>query len=78
MNSAKGCDGQSCLDIVRNRLAPIRGVPTKSGKMEDPNRDLIELFDSIESIPQAPQKLLDEFVRWAKGEFDPEWNKKQK
>lgn len=69
---------QSCVDIVRTRLAPIRGIPTKSGKLEDPNQDLAEMFKSIEELPSAPKRALDEFLRWAKGEYDPEWGKKQK
>jgi hypothetical protein len=32
------------------RLAPIRGIPTKKG-MEDPNQDLLEIFQAVESIP---------------------------
>ncbi len=35
------------------RLAPIRGIPTKAGQMQDPNSDLREIFDAIEAIPQA-------------------------
>lgn len=68
---------QSCVDIVRRRLAPIRGVPTKSGKLEDPNKDIKDMFEAIEAIPQAPKKLLDGFVSWAKGEYDPEWKKRK-
>lgn len=30
----------STMDAVRKRLAPIRGIPTKSGALEDPNQDL--------------------------------------
>ena len=59
------------------RLAPIRGVPTKSGRMADPNEDLREIFDTIESIPQAPAKLLGSFMSWARGEQDPSWTKQK-
>ena len=60
------------------RLAPIRGVPTKSGAMSDPNEDLREIFDSIENIPRAPAKLLGGIISWARGEQDPTWKKKGK
>ncbi|KAI8470254.1 MAG: rubisco small subunit N-methyltransferase [Monoraphidium minutum] len=63
------------MDAVRRKLAPVRGIPTKSGGMQDPNSDLKEIFDVIESIPAAPAKLFDGFKRWARGEFDPDWNK---
>ncbi len=66
------------MDAVRSRLAPIRGIPTKSGGMQDVNSDLKEIFDTIESIPTAPLKLLDTFVSWAKGEQDPDWGKATK
>lgn len=61
---------------VRNRLAPIRGIPTKSGQLQDPNQDLREIFDAIESIPAAPAKLVGSFLSWARGEQDPDWGKK--
>lgn len=63
------------MDAVRRKLAPVRGIPTKSGGMQDPNADFKEIFDTIEAIPAAPAKLLDGFRRWARGEFDPDWNK---
>jgi len=63
------------MDAVRRRLAPIRGIPTKSGSMQDPNSDLMEIFDTLESIPTAPKKLLDGFLSWARGEQDPDWGK---
>jgi histone-lysine N-methyltransferase SETD3 len=31
------------MDAVRRRLAPIRGIPTKSGGMQDPNADIKEV-----------------------------------
>lgn len=60
------------------RLAPIRGVPTKSGAMVDPNEDLKDIFNTIESIPQAPARLLGGFMSWARGEQDPTWNRSGK
>jgi protein-histidine N-methyltransferase len=62
-------------DAVRRRLAPIRGIPTKSGGMQDPNADLREIFEALEGIPSAPARALDTVRRWAKGEFDPDWKK---
>jgi len=64
------------MDAVRTRLAPIRGIPTKAGGMTDPNSDLKEIFDALESIPAAPVKLVNGFLRWARGEDDPDWGKK--
>ncbi|KAL4859859.1 Nucleolar GTP-binding protein 1 [Chlorella vulgaris] len=49
---------------VRRRLAPIRGIPTKSGGMQDPNADFAEIFETLESLPGAPKKLLDGIGRW--------------
>lgn len=66
------------MDGVRRRLAPIRGIPTKAGGMQDPNADIQEVFDIIESIPEAPKKFMDGFMRWARGEDDPEWNARGK
>lgn len=54
------------MDAVRRRLAPIRGIPTKSGKMADPNADIKEVFDLIEEIPKAPAKLVDNIKRWVR------------
>ena len=67
---------QSFMDAVRRRLAPIRGIPTKGGGMEDPNQDILDMFNVIEAIPQAPQALLGGLARWARGEDDPEWKRK--
>lgn len=58
------------------RLAPIRGVPTKSGSMSDPNEDIRGIFDTIENIPRAPGKLVSGLLSWARGEQDPDWKKK--
>ena len=47
------------MDAVRRRLAPIRGIPTKSGGMADPNADIKEVFDFIDELPRKPAQLLD-------------------
>ena len=51
---------------LRTRLAPIRGIPTKGGKMEDPNADLAEIFDTIENLPSLPGNMLKEMLGWDK------------
>ncbi|KAF6255082.1 rubisco small subunit N-methyltransferase [Scenedesmus sp. NREL 46B-D3] len=66
------------MDAVRRRLAPIRGIPTKTGKMASPNADIIEVFDFIDELPKKPGQLFDGLKRWARGEFDPDWNKPNK
>lgn len=66
---------QGALDIVRRRLAPIRGVPTKEGSLTSPYSDLEEIFTSIEELPKRPVKFLSGLVSWAKGEQDPDWQK---
>lgn len=66
------------MEAVRRRLAPIRGIPTKSGQLADPNSDLKEIFDTIESIPTAPLRLMQGLVSWARGDDDPEWYGKKK
>eukprot|EP00208_Stichococcus_sp_RCC1054_P004802 CAMPEP_0206140612 /NCGR_PEP_ID=MMETSP1473-20131121/10038_1 /ASSEMBLY_ACC=CAM_ASM_001109 /TAXON_ID=1461547 /ORGANISM="Stichococcus sp, Strain RCC1054" /LENGTH=455 /DNA_ID=CAMNT_0053534817 /DNA_START=485 /DNA_END=1852 /DNA_ORIENTATION=- len=66
------------MDAVRRRLDPIRGIPTKSGALQDPNQDFLEMFQAIEGVPQLPGKLLGGFKRWASGEDDPDWGKKGK
>lgn len=63
------------MDAVRQRLAPIRGIVTKSG-MQDVNQDLKEIFDTLESIPLAPQKIFQGLMDWASGKDDPDWGKK--
>jgi len=52
------------MDAVRRRLAPIRGIPTKAGKMADPNQDIKEVFDFIDELPKAPAKVFDNIRRW--------------
>ena len=54
---------------VRRRLAPIRGIPTKQG-MEDPNADLIEIFDALENLPNKPKQMFDNFRKWARGDYE--------
>lgn len=66
------------MDGVRRRLAPIRGIPTKDGSLVDPNADLNEVFEVLESLPSAPVKLFQGLAAWARGENDPEWKKGQK
>mmetsp|Transcript_15687 Transcript_15687/g.49275 ORF Transcript_15687/g.49275 Transcript_15687/m.49275 type:complete len:523 (-) Transcript_15687:134-1702(-) len=63
------------MDGIRRRLAPIRGIPTKSGQMLDPNQDLIDIFDSIENIPNVPKQVLGGFTRWLSGKDDPDFRK---
>ena len=63
------------MDAVRQRLAPIRGIVTKSG-MQDVNQDPKEIFDTIESIPAVPQKIFQGFTDWLSGKDDPDWGKK--
>eukprot|EP00892_Ulva_mutabilis_P004342 jgi/Ulvmu1/227/UM001_0231.1 len=65
----------STTDAVRQRLAPIRGIPTKSGTLEDPNQDLLDIFESVEGIGSAPQKLWKSFSRWASGKDDPDFRR---
>ena len=66
---------QGTMNGVRRRLAPIRGIPTKSGGLEDPNADLVEIFETIENLPSAPKRLLDGLTSWARGDNDPDWKR---
>lgn len=66
---------QGTMAGIRKRLAPVRGIPTKSGGLEDPNADLLEVFETIESLPQAPIKLFQGLASWARGDLDPDWRK---
>lgn len=65
----------STTDAVRQRLAPIRGIPTKTGKLEDPNQDLLDIFETVEGIGSAPQNLWKSFSRWASGKDDPDFRR---
>ena len=57
---------------VRKRLAPIRGIPTKQG-LEDPNADLLEIFETIENLPNAPKRMFNNFKKWARGDYEDEF-----
>ena len=63
------------MDTIRRRLAPIRGIPTKTGTMEDPNQDITEMFDQIENVIPNAKAAVDNFFSWARGDMDPEWRK---
>ena len=67
---------QGTLDAVRRRLAPIRGVPMKDGTLRDANADFVEIFDAWAAVPAAPKKLVDGLLSWARGDNDPEFQKK--
>ena len=45
--------------------------------MEDPNADLAEVFETLESLPSAPKRLLDGLGRWFSGADDPDWEKRK-
>eukprot|EP00983_Pelagomonas_calceolata_P110539 1159682-Pelagomonas_calceolata.AAC.2 len=45
-----------CLQ-VRNKLAPIRGIPTKQG-LQNPNQDLLDIFAFWDSVPRLPQIVI--------------------
>jgi len=62
------------MTAVRKRLAPIRGIPTKQG-MEDPNQDLLDIFSAIESIPNKPKEMFQDFKKWARGDYEEEFNR---
>jgi protein-histidine N-methyltransferase len=62
-------------DAVRTRLAPIRGIPTKSGKLENPNQDLLEIFEAVEGLGSAPQKVWSSFSGWWSGKDDPDFRR---
>mmetsp|Transcript_6642 Transcript_6642/g.16505 ORF Transcript_6642/g.16505 Transcript_6642/m.16505 type:complete len:515 (-) Transcript_6642:145-1689(-) len=62
---------------VRRRLAPIRGIPTKKG-LEDPNADLLEIFDTIENLPNKPKEMFENFRAWARGDFEDDLKPKGK
>lgn len=68
---------QGVMDNVRAQLAPIRGIPTKRG-LEKPNQELLDIFQTVEELPQKPKQILDGFMSWARGEQDPSWGKKGK
>ena len=51
------------LGGARRRLAPIRGVPTKKG-MQRKDDDILEIFETLESLPGKPKQMLTDFVAW--------------
>lgn len=53
----------STMTALRNRLAPIRGIPTKSGGLKDPNADINEMFDMVEQVASAPKKFFDNMFK---------------
>ena len=53
-------------------------MATKGGGMSDPNADLREIFATIESIPKLPSTVVGGLMSWARGEQDPDWNKRNK
>ena len=38
--------------------------------LEDPNADLLEIFDAIENLPNKPKQMFDEFRKWARGDYE--------
>jgi len=58
---------QATMDAIRKRLNPIRGIPTSAGKLEDPNADLLEVFDLMEN---GPKRVVGGFLKWARGDYD--------
>lgn len=50
----------AAMASLRNRLAPIRGVPSKGGQMQDPNSDIKELFEVMEKGLSAPRKFFSQ------------------
>eukprot|EP00466_Bigelowiella_natans_P007886 jgi/Bigna1/86998/estExt_fgenesh1_pg.C_150260 len=53
----------SFMDTVRTRLAPIRGIPTKKG-MENQNQEILDMFETFESLPSVPGKAIKSFTNW--------------
>lgn len=51
---------ENTITAVRNRLAPIRGIPSKSG-MADPNAEIKEVFGMMEAGFSAPSRILSDF-----------------
>ena len=47
------------MQTVRDKLAPVRGVPTKDGKIENPNADLNEIFETLEAPFRAAKGFFD-------------------
>ncbi|KAL2623620.1 hypothetical protein R1flu_003825 [Riccia fluitans] len=60
------CEKQILINsmaALRNRLAPIRGIPVKGGGLKDPNSDIMEMFDMAEQIASAPSKFLSNIFK---------------
>jgi histone-lysine N-methyltransferase SETD3 len=55
---------QRTMDAVRAKLAPIRGIPTKGGRMDSPNADILEIFDQLENLNTAPRALFNSMFGW--------------
>jgi hypothetical protein len=53
---------------ARSLRFTFAGIPTKSGRMEDPNADLMEIFDAIDAIPNAPKKAVEGFLNWVRSQ----------
>lgn len=51
------------MAALRNRLTPIRGIPTKGGSLKDPNSDIKDMFNVMEQVASAPQKFLSNFMK---------------
>ncbi|KAI5069526.1 hypothetical protein GOP47_0015827 [Adiantum capillus-veneris] len=51
------------MSALRNRLAPIRGVPTKGGAMKDRHSDIKEMFGVMEDVASAPRKFMSNFMK---------------
>jgi len=49
---------------LRRRLAPIRGVPTKGGKMQRANSDILEIFETLENFNSKPREIINEMLGW--------------
>lgn len=51
------------MGAIRRRLAPIRGIPTKSG-MQNQNSDLLEIFDTLENLNKKPREIINNMLGW--------------
>lgn len=49
---------------IRRRLAPIRGSPTKGGRMQANHSDILEVFEAVENWQRAPSDILKGFLGW--------------
>lgn len=52
--------------LIRSHTLPHSSPPTHPPS-QDPNSDIKEIFDAIEAIPNAPKKLVEGFLSWARG-----------